>query len=246
MVYVAIVAVIALLAYLAFSVFTGTSSPTASESASPSVSASTTPSLGKSLVSTFQSAGNALTLKADGTAADDLVGYFGTSQPAANQALRVPVNGPFSASLADFLGGIGLTVPSDLKAALGSDWVVLSFGQTEKYDQAGQKSTNSTTEPRMVLISVLQDASKANQAMQAWEGAGLKDLNDVFGFDKTKASVATFSDGSYRQVAIRYQNYPYSDQSLDYAVVLGTNGRNYLVVSSSKQSMLFAIDQLMR
>ena len=95
------------------------------------------------------------------------------------------------------------------------------------------------------MISALQDATAANQAMQSWETNGLASaILDLAGFDKTKASTPTFSGGLYQQMPMRYQNYSYADQSIDYAVVLASNGRNYLVISTSRESMFYVIDQL--
>lgn len=246
-VYIGLLAVIVLALGAYFFLSSGTSNQEVINTATPSPSESSAP-LGKALSVYFnQAATQTADLKTAQTAQDDFLNIFNSTQPSSQQALRIPIMGLFTASLGDFLTGIGMTVPADLKLALSSDWTVLSYGQSEQFDAQGQKVADAATKPRLVMISALQDATAANQAMQNWETNGLASVTlDIVGFDKTKASAPTFSSGSYQQISMRYQNYPYADQSIDYAVMLASNGRNYLVISTSRESMFYVIDQLIQ
>jgi hypothetical protein len=62
----------------------------------------------------------------------------------------------------------------------------------------------------------------------------------------SKAIVPTFSSGTYRATQVRYRNFPYADRSIDFANVHASNGKDYLVLSGSREAMFFAIDQLMQ
>jgi len=49
-----------------------------------------------------------------------------------------------------------------------------------------------------------------------------------------------FSDGRYKDIAIRYINFPTPDHSLDYAILNG-----YLIFGTSKESLRAAIDRIL-
>lgn len=247
-VYIGIIVIIVLVSgayYLYLSDSSSTEKVINSISPSPSESSAL---LGKALSVYFsQTSPQTADLKADQSAQDDFLSVFGSTQPTTQQALRVPVTGPFISSLGEFLSGIGLSVPLDLKASLATDWVALSYGQSEQFDAQGQIIAGAVVKPRLVMVSALQDVTAASQAMHNWEINGLANaILDLAGFDKEKVSNPIFSSGSYKQIDVRYQNYPYADQSIDYAIVLASNGRNYLIISTSRESIFYAIDQLVQ
>lgn len=83
--------------------------------------------------------------------------------------------------------------------------------------------------------------------MQAWEGSGFATaFAKLFQYNTAKQLIAGFSSGTYRQIPVRYQNFSYADQSLDYGIVTASNNKNYLVITSSRESLFFVIDQLMQ
>lgn len=230
------------------SLFGGGDSSEATPSPTPSAGAST-PVLGKSLSSYFGAPKVTAHLKSDTLARTDFASALTTIAPLAKQAtsVAVDINGT-PATAAQFLdimldGG----VPSELATTFASDWTLLAFGQTEAYNASGAADPGTPTATRLALVIELANASKANQALQAWEGAGLASAAAPFlGYDTTLRLVSGFSGGTYRQIAVRYWNFPYADRSIDYGIGLASNGKNYLVLTGSRQSMFFGIDQLMQ
>jgi hypothetical protein len=69
---------------------------------------------------------------------------------------------------------------------------------------------------------------------------------ELFGYDIAKQAAASFASGTYRQVPLRYKNFPGPDRSLDYGIVTASNNKNYLVLAGSREAMFYAIDQLMK
>ena len=60
----------------------------------------------------------------------------------------------------------------------------------------------------------------------------------------TGTEVKEFLDTNYNGVSIRYKNFPYADKSVDYAIVTALNGKNYLVITGSREAMYGSIDKL--
>lgn len=230
------------------SLFGGGDTGETTPSPSPSISASA-PVLGKSLSSYFGMSKVTAHLKSDTLARTDFASALAAASPSAKQAVGVAVeiNGT-PATAAQFLdmmldGG----VPNELATTFASDWALLAFGQTEAYSASGAADPSAPTATRLALIIELSNASKANQTLQAWEGSGLASAAAPFlGYDTSLRLVGGFSGGAYRQIAIRYWNFPYADRSIDYSIALASNGKNYLIVTGSRQAMFFTIDQLMQ
>jgi hypothetical protein len=221
--------------------------PTPITTPTPSVSATLAPSI-RSLSSYFRQVGTGVELTSASTAQSDFLNTLNISQPPLQQALRIPVDGPGTGTLGDFLGLVGNgTAPQNLRDALLQDWAALPYGQKEQFDANGSPVTSTNARVRLILIGEAGNASGANQAMSEWETTGLvAHLANLLGIDPAKAAIGTFSSGTYRTTAIRYQNFPYADTSIDWAIVSASNGKNYLVIASSRESIFFAIDQLMQ
>lgn len=133
--------------------------------------------------------------------------------------------------------------------AFGDDYAFLVFGQSEIFDQTGRlvDGENPQTKPAAVLVLEATDATAVRQAMESWESGNFSpDAAYVLDYDTSAATVSTFSDATYRQIPVRYRNFPYADRSVDWAIVPASNGVNYLVITGSRQSMFFAIDQLLK
>jgi hypothetical protein len=146
----------------------------------------------------------------------------------------------------DPIGSV-LSMPSAVRTSLGEDSIVLVFGQDELFDDDGAQQEVESPEQRLIFVIEVTDASSANQAMQAWEQSSLEeDVAFALVVTPNLAIVETFSDAAYRQIPLRYRNYPYADTSIDWGIVSASNGANYLVISGSRQSIFFAIDQLLK
>lgn len=224
------------------------STPTASVSPSPSGSPAPTLGSGKNLRSYFSQTGPTITLAWDDTARPDLLNAIATSNPVSKQALRLGLTVPWPNTTAfGFLDAMTGVAPAALAQAMGTDWVALSYGQQEQYDANGIKIENTATSPKLILVTEVKDATAVNQIMTTWESVSLASGADIlFSYDFTKAIVGSFSSGTYRQIPVRYWNFPYADRSIDYAIVTASNNKNYLVLSGSREAAFFAIDQLMQ
>ena len=142
--------------------------------------------------------------------------------------------------LLDFL----LNPKQELIDSFGQDNIVLLYGQKESFDSKGVLVTNAPVEKRLVFISEVKDASLVSQEATAWEPTMATTLQGLFTFVANKQANPTFLDNYYQGTPIRYNNFPYSDRSIDYAVVSASNGKTYLVISNSRESMYSAIDKL--
>ncbi|MCC6934393.1 MAG: hypothetical protein IT406_01705 [Candidatus Yanofskybacteria bacterium] len=236
------------IALLITSLFGGDETPTPSQTPTPAA-ATSAPVLGRSLSSYFKGQTVTATLKNDTVARTDFASALANTAPKSKQAVPVIVelNGG-SATAAQFLdimldGG----VPADLASTLASDWMVLAFGQTEQFTASGTVDPDAAVGTRIAIVMELSNATKANQALTVWENTGLASAGaPFFGYGMSRRVVQEFSTGTYRQIAVRYWNFPYADRSIDYAIVLASNGKNYLVLTGSREAMFFAIDQLMQ
>jgi hypothetical protein len=213
----------------------------------PSASTSATPAA-KALRSYFSGSTQTVDLTNTSTGLDDFTNALVVIQPAARQATVLSIkHSGASASLSTFLTDAGNPMPQNLSGALASDWIALAYGQGEQFDTNGIAIINPSASTRLVIIAELMDASTANQAIQTWETAGIASASTgLFQYDLSKRLIGGFSSGTYRQMTVRYWNFPYADRSLDYAVVTASNNKNYLVISGSRESLFFAIDQLMQ
>lgn len=235
--------------YAAVSMIGGGSAPQATASPSPSISISPAPTLGgKSLRSYFGNPGKSIDLQTATTGLNDLLNALVSVQPSMKQAVSLAINHQGSAATASvFFADAAMPMPTDLNASIGNDWALLAFGQSEAFDSTGIKTTDTNNGIRLVVVLELSDATKANQAMQAWENAGLASTSAaLMQYDTTQRVVSDFSGGTYRQIPIRYWNFPYADRSIDYAIVTASNNKNYLVLAGSREAAFFAIDQLMQ
>ena len=155
------------------------------------------------------------------------------SQKGASQSLS------FESALQIFL----LKYPNDLLQSLGSESVLLGYGQQEVFDKAGQKSILPNNNPtKLVLIAESAVPLQMANSIRSWEQTITADLNSLFGLQLPKD--AQFMDNTYSGVAIRYINGPNPDTSIDYGIVSTANGKSYLVIAGSREAMYAAIDRL--
>ncbi len=233
--------------YVIVSMMGGNGEQVITPTPSPSASATLLPNA-RSLASYFGTPSLSINLEnpSDGTA--DLLNGLVSVTLNAQQATVISIQHMgASAAPADFLQDTIGTIPTGLSTTFGSDWRAIVYGQTEHFDATGAKSSDTTVQNRLALVIELTDASGANQAMHAWETSGLASaFEPLFQYETAKLLVSGFSDSAYRQIPIRYQNFPHADKSLDYGIVSATNNKNYLVITASRESLFFVIDQLMQ
>jgi hypothetical protein len=148
-------------------------------------------------------------------------------------------------SAADILDLSG-SLPSDLRPLLTGEWILASFGQTEEFDDTGIAVTDAPISQRMVIAVEVTDASAVEQRMLAWETSGLASADQLFRVRTDRQGTDSFMEGSYKTARIRYLNYPFAHSSIDYAIVTASNGKRYLVMTTSRQSMFGIIDTLLQ
>lgn len=149
-----------------------------------------------------------------------------------------------SSTIIKLLDNFILSYPLGLKGLTGQDYLLLIYGQKEFFDTNGQPKVGVQTESRIISINEVKSASVALQLGKEWELNMSESLKELFSLDVSKQASPDFLDNTYRGVSIRYKNFPYSDRSIDYAIILASNGKSYLVITNSRESMYSAIDKL--
>lgn len=148
------------------------------------------------------------------------------------------------AKLLELIEGVGAKYPVEMEGILGNDAVALWYGQKEFFDNKGQLKTGVSSQARLVIINEVSNTSSAPQVISSWESSMQEDLRLLITLNDSNGLGIDFMDNFYNGVGIRYKNFPYADQSIDYAVVIASNGKSYLVVTGSRESMFAAIDAL--
>lgn len=230
--------VLVLLGYVVFSLLGGdepqiTATPTPEATLRPTP----TPTSGKDLSFYFGQLSDTLTLPDTPLPREDFNNRLRDLMPSAGSAKNIEIQGAsgFPSALSDVPDG-----------TFGIGGATLIFAQTEHFDPDGLTQTEPA-EPRLVYVIELADASAANMHIQAWEAATMSgDLAYFYRYNESDALVAGFTDATYRQVPVRYRNFPYADLSVDWAIVPASNNKNYLVITGSRESMFFAVDQLLK
>jgi hypothetical protein len=237
--------VIGLFIVLAMSLLGGRGTEvTPSESAIPSVSPSAS-SATKDLSSYFGSSTKTLKIPDDDTSLSAVWEALNGAAPAGGRAVAIGVT---SDSIQSFrarnLLDLSGTLPPGLYTALAGDWILMSYGQQEVFDEAGTVFTDAPVTQRIIIVAEVSDASATNQLMTAWETSGLASADLLFGVSLERRGMPQFSSGSRMTIPLRYLNFPYADTSIDYGIVLASNGKNYLVITTSRESMYWVIDTL--
>lgn len=139
----------------------------------------------------------------------------------------------------------GLTdVPQQVLDSLGGEAVVLAYGQKEIFNQNGQLNTTAPVGTRTVIVAEVRDASSATQGITAWEPTMTEAFRQLFVLNPAQQPNPDFMDNTYQGAAIRFRNFPNADRSIDIGVVSATNGKSYLVIAGSRESMFAASDSL--
>jgi len=89
---------------------------------------------------------------------------------------------------------------------------------------------------------VVETNNPANTKDQAkyWEPTMVEDLKNLFLFRKPgKPTTSLFKNNTYKEVSIRYINFPNPDLTIDYAIL-----NNLFILSTSKEFMYNTIDRL--
>lgn len=158
-----------------------------------------------------------------------------------------PVGALFNGKQADARIGLQTlfsAIPTALLDSVASEWALGVFGQTETFTPQGQTQQLSTPQGRTSIVVELANVTTATAALTSWESSSLvSNAASVLGYTPTQPAL---QQGSYKNITVRYQNFPTANYSVDYAIVLASNGKSYLVMTGSRQSMFAVIDQLQK
>ncbi|TSC90687.1 MAG: hypothetical protein G01um10142_282 [Parcubacteria group bacterium Gr01-1014_2] len=149
-------------------------------------------------------------------------------------------------SLNQIFQKLNITLPNGILENLDStNWTLAVYGQKEMYDSKGLLSFNLTPKPKLGLIAKTNFPSSLRSALNNWEITMTDGFKNVLGLDPQKAPTQTFLDNIYYGAEIRYRNFSYADNSIDYTILnLSEFGSNYLILTNSRESIYSAIDLL--
>ena len=134
--------------------------------------------------------------------------------------------------------------PSGLRDSI-EDSAMLVYGQAETFNEDGAVNFSAQDIKKTVFVARITDVAGAGTIMKDWELSMASDLADYLLIDDTsKEESVNFMDNTYRDVAIRYKNFPFPDVTVDYAIVKAA-GQNYLIVTGSREAVYATIDVLL-
>ncbi len=145
---------------------------------------------------------------------------------------------------ADFSWSGLVEMPQQVRDSLGGEALLVAYGQKEFFGPTGIINPTVQPKPRAVMIFEVKDQSSALQALTAWETTMSTAFSKIFGLDLTTQLDPNFLDNTHQGSAIRYRNFPWADKSIDYGIISAVNGKAYLVIAGSRESMFASIDKL--
>ncbi|MEK7582651.1 MAG: hypothetical protein AAB452_02205 [Patescibacteria group bacterium] len=187
-------------------------------------------------------------LSATGDPATDFLSKINALTLNPSEMRKIVITGQTKGSgdlgLTDLLDRFLINYPAAIKSSLGTDSVILAYGQKEIFTSKGQLDLNTITQKRLIFLMEVKDQVTLNQALQSWEPTIIDSLASVLSLTKTKAAGIGFTSNAYAGTNIRYRNYPYPDRSIDYALLPASNGKTYLLIAGSRESTLLGIDKV--
>lgn len=148
-----------------------------------------------------------------------------------------------------FLDDFQINFFPDLMFSLDiTDWSLFVFGQSEEFDSSGILTESMSVTPVLGFSVKVNTKQSARSSLNIWEGTMNSDLKDLFGYNPSDATLSQYSDSIYRGTSIRYTNFPYPDETVDYVILkpffAGDKEINYLIFTNSRENMYGIIDTL--
>lgn len=137
-----------------------------------------------------------------------------------------------------------ISYPAELKNQLSGESAIVVYGQREAFDAKGTIIPVPPIQKRVVLISELRDSAAVTSTLKTWEATMTNALAPLFKYNKAKAATQAFLDNIYQGKALRYKNFAYPDNTIDYSIVQASNGKIYLVITHSREAIFGTIDKL--
>lgn len=148
-----------------------------------------------------------------------------------------------------FLNQFVISFPINLVSYVdNSDFNLILTKQTEFFDQSGNPVANPSAEmlltPKIALAVRVIDITEALLQLTFWEDTLADNLREFYDLP-LPTEVPLFFNNTYQGVAIRFANFPYPDQAIDYAIVTASNGNDYLIIAHSREQIYSIIDKLL-
>lgn len=125
------------------------------------------------------------------------------------------------------------------------DSVLLVYGQSEKFNVDGSINLNTSGIKKTVFVTRVKNKIVIENMMKDWESTIAKDLANYLLINNTKKEAnVSFLDNTYQGISIRYKNFPFPDETIDYSV-FEYKGQNYLVIAGSREAMYATLDVLL-
>lgn len=147
-------------------------------------------------------------------------------------------------AFSDIMDKFLISYPAQLKTNLGEESAVLLYGQKEVFTAKGFPDTSAINVKRLIFVTEINDFVLAASISKEWELTMTDGFKEIFELDSKKAASKIFLDSAYRETDIRYINFAYPDNTIDYAIVAASNGKFYLVISGSREAMYEIVDKL--
>ena len=144
----------------------------------------------------------------------------------------------------ELLDRLSIQYPVALSEVIKGDNMMFMYGQEEILGGTDSLPDPSLANKKVVLIVELKDVTRAKEILREWELTMPDDLKNMFNIEPNKAGTSGFNNNEYGGVSIRYINFPLPDRSIDYAIVHSLKGRQYLLLTNSRESMYSPIEKI--
>ena len=164
----------------------------------------------------------------------------------ANTLLRIMpiVTDPPGAMIIDFptlASALHLSLPPGIEREITGEYDLFLLTKNSADEAACQKAGIVAADcagPRLGLALAVKDPVQLASALGSWEATMASDLKTLI-VAKVSVGTGTFLNANYKDVAVRYRNFPIDTMTIDYALSGDT-----LLITTSKNSMFRAIDAL--
>lgn len=152
----------------------------------------------------------------------------------------------------NFLERFSISFPINLTSSVDNDdFALILTKQTEFFDESGKMIASPSAEmlitPKIALAVRVVDSTEAKTQLNLWEDTMAQDFDDFYGLEGVNPYPldVRLSDSFYRGVKIRYANFSYANQAIDYAIITAKNGNDYLIIANSREQVYSIIDKLL-
>ncbi|MBI2064864.1 MAG: hypothetical protein HYT62_02280 [Candidatus Yanofskybacteria bacterium] len=149
-----------------------------------------------------------------------------------------------SAMFTDILDRLSVRYPAALREVIMGNNTVFIYGQGEVLGDIGSLPDSGLAGKKIVMIVEVVDVARTTAILSGWELTMPEDLKYMFNIEPGNSTTTTFNSNEYKGVAIRYKNFSLPDRSIDYAIVYSSTGRQYLVITNSRESMYSPIEKI--